>query len=253
MSIGTSDLERIVTSLAELELISGEVEPIKSGKEASVFRCREHPASERGPLALKIYRARDQRSFKNDAIYREGSLLDRIGGGNTRQARALRSGTRFGRQVQEHTWAAREWEVMQTLYGAGLPVPEPIYNLEGAILMELFVDGQGRTAAPLGRAQLASEVARPLFDALCDDIEQMLWLDLLHGDLSPYNVLWNGESYRIIDFPQAIDPRFNGSAAQLLERDIRNVATFCARFGDVPDAALTSAEMWRRFQLGEPP
>lgn len=255
MSIASDHVDRIVQSLVEQELISHLLGPIKSGKEASVLACRAHPMTRERTgydrLALKIFRPRTQRSFKNDAVYREGSMIHRIGGGNTRAARALRNGTRFGREVQETTWCGHEWHTLCLLHDRRLPVPEPVHSEQNTILMELFVTRDGSIAAPLANTTLPADVAPALFQALCDDVEQMLALDLLHGDLSPYNVLWNGEEYRIIDFPQACDPRFNGNAPWILQRDIENVARFCARFGTLPDPAEVSANLWARFQRGE--
>jgi RIO kinase 1 len=253
MSKDLDHLNACIQTFRDLELIAEPIEPLKSGKEATVLRCRAHPRTERGPLALKIYRSLERRSFKNDALYREGSLLDRIGGGNTRMARALRARSRFGREVQEGTWAGHEWEVLGRLHAADLRVPQPIHQGGGAILMELFACADGTVAPALAHARLDSETASSLFAALCDDVERMLWLDVVHGDLSPYNVLWNGESYCVIDFPQAMDPRFNRSAERLLARDLTTLARFCARFGDVPDPSVVAAEMWQRFELGEPP
>jgi RIO kinase 1 len=224
---------------------------IKSGKEATVFRCIAHPNTGRDQLALKIYRPRTRRSFTNDSLYREGSLIHRIGGGNTRAARALLAGSRFGRQVQGFTWCGHEWEILCQLHEAGLPVPEPVRMHADAILMELFVCEDGSVAPPLVGASFDSASAAALFDALCDDVEDMLALHVVHGDLSPYNVLWNGEEYRIIDFPQAVDPRFNPSAERLLVRDLQHLARFCERFGEVPDATEIAADMWLRFAQGE--
>jgi RIO kinase 1 len=248
-----SDLEASIATFVDLDLISEVCEPIKSGKEATVYRCRGTAASGHEQLALKVYRPRAQRSFKNDACYREGSLLSRIGGGNTRAARALRRGSRYGRSVQEATWTAREWEVLHHLYAAGLRVPEPVHAAENAILMELCDDGEGGVARPLASARLSPQLAPSLFDALCADVERMLWLDVLHADLSPYNILWSGDSYRIIDFPQAVDPRFNGNALSFLQRDLGNVGRFCARFAEVPDPGQVAIEMWTRFQNSEQP
>jgi len=241
----------IVQPFFDLELVLQIGEPIKSGKEATVLRCTAHPKTGHDELALKVYRPRAHRSFKNDSIYREGSTILRFGGGNTRAARALRAGTCFGRRVQGSTWCGREWEVLCRLHEAGLSVPVPVHVEEDAILMELFACADGAVAPQLSTARLDSSSASGLFHAICSDIEDMLTLHVLHGDLSPYNILWNGDAYRIIDFPQAIDPRFNTNAQQLLARDLENVAHFCARFGDVPDAAEVAADMWRRFQRGE--
>jgi RIO kinase 1 len=153
--------------------------------------------------------------------------------------------------VQEATWTAREWEVLSRLYGAGFSVPEPVHASDRAILMELCRDGEGGAARPLASARISPEIAAPLFDAVCADVERMLWLDVIHADLSPYNILWNGEAYRIIDFPQAVDPRFNGNALSFLQRDLENVGRFCARFAKIPDPREAAMEIWSRFQHGE--
>lgn len=251
MSTTLEGFASVVQPFLDLELVSQLGEPIKSGKEATVFRCTAHPRTGHAELALKVYRARARRSFKDDSTYREGSTILRFGGGNTRPARALRAGTCFGRRVQGSTWCAREWEVLCRLHEAGLPVPAPVHVEEDAILMELFADADGAVAPQLNTTRLDASSAFELFHAICSDVEDMLALHVLHGDLSPYNILWNGDAHRIIDFPQAIDPRFNSNAQQLLARDLENVAQFCARFGAVPDAAEVAADMWLRFQRGE--
>jgi RIO kinase 1 len=190
----------IIQPFLDLELIVQLGEPIKSGKEATVFRCTPHPKTGHAELALKIYRPRARRSFKNDSIYREGSTVLRFGGGNTRAARALRAGTCFGRRVQGSSWCGREWEVLCQLHEAGLPVPAPVHVEEDAILMELFTCEDGAVAPQLSTARLDPSSASGLFHAICSDVADMLALHVLHGDLSPYNILWNGDAYRIIDF-----------------------------------------------------
>ncbi|HET6582981.1 MAG TPA: RIO1 family regulatory kinase/ATPase [Nannocystaceae bacterium] len=244
-------LAPVIQPFFETELVVALGDPIKSGKEATVFRCRAHPRTGHAELALKVYRPRAHRSFKHDALYREGSMITRYGGGNTRPARAVRSGSSFGRTVDAATWCGREWEVLQTLHEAGVPVPAPVHATADAILMELFACDDGSTSPPLGAAELGPDDATWLFAAICDDLEHMLALHVVHGDLSPYNVLWNGAAYRLIDFPQAVDPRFNSSAPRLLARDLGHVARFCARFADIPDAGEVAADMWSRFERGE--
>jgi RIO kinase 1 len=153
--------------------------------------------------------------------------------------------------VQEATWTAREWEVLQRLHDAGLSVPRPVHATDRAILMELCGDSEGGIARPLAASRLSPAASLALFDAICTDVERMLWLDVLHADLSPFNILWDGERYRIIDFPQAVDPRFNGNTLSFLQRDLENVGNFCARFAEIPDPWTVTSEIWSRFQRGE--
>lgn len=251
MSSTFEELLPLIRPFLADELIRELGPPIKSGKEGTVFGCVAHSRTGFDRLALKVYRPRGRRTFKNDAVYRDGRTLSRIGGGNTRIARAVRSGSRFGREVQGATWCDHEWEILCRLHDAGLPVPEPVHRTEHAILMELFTGPDGDPAAPLIEVALETQVARDLFDHLCHDIEDMLALQVVHGDLSPYNILWDGEAHRIIDLPQATDPRFNQEARRLLGRDLENVAGYCGRFCEVPDPEAIADELWHRFQFGE--
>jgi len=243
--------ETIVRTFVERAHILEVIEPIKSGKEASVYRCKAHPKTGLAEVALKVYRSRDDRSFKNDAIYQEGRLLTRIGGGNTRAARALRAKSAFGREVQSATWSGHEAEMLALLHGAGVRVPRPIDAVPGALLMELFSTAKGEVAPPMLKAALTPADATALYAALRDDVERMLSLAVVHGDLSPYNVLVADGDYRIIDLPQAVDARFNPHALRLLVRDLENVGRHCARTGAVPDPTRAAHDMWRRFQEGE--
>ena len=80
-----------------------------------------------------------------------------------------------------------------------------------------------------------------------------LWLanNYVHADLSPYNVLyWQGQ-VRIIDFPQAVNPRFNPNALSLLARDTENICHYTARYGLVRDGRRIAERLWRRFQNAE--
>ena len=65
-------------------LISGTPRMVKSGKEATVFCCQGGAESPAALLALKVYRPRENRTFKNDAIYQEGRVIM-----DTRQRRAV--------------------------------------------------------------------------------------------------------------------------------------------------------------------
>ena len=67
---------------------------------------------------------------------------------------------------------------------------------------------------------------------------------LVHGDLSPYNILhWNGGAV-IIDFPQMVDARKNPHAYDLLRRDLTRVCAYFARFGVRADAEEIARDMW---------
>ena len=248
MAINPSALEA-VQPLIDEGWVSEILYEVKSGKEATVYCCR---AGERcgasGPLvAAKAYRPMESRRFKNDAIYQTGRMhLAR----NGRVKRAADSKSAFGRKVQYGTWLDNEWETMTLLCEAGVDLPRPIHRSQGAILMEYLGDDQ-KSAARLVDVEFTPPQARQLLGQFIWNIELMLRLDRVHGDLSPFNILyWNGAAW-IIDFPQAIDPRLNPAAFVLLSRDVDNICRWAQRAGVECDGASISKDLWTRFVEGQ--
>ncbi|MBM3235818.1 hypothetical protein FJZ31_05920 [Candidatus Poribacteria bacterium] len=244
-------------------LISDVVRAVKSGKEATVFCCRAHPSLEVELLAAKVYRRGqfhhvvtengevtffDQTrfsNFKNDAMYREGRTIDR------RLGRAIQKRTRKAREVEHTSWIEQEFETLSLLYNAGADVPRPFAQSETAILMEYIGDEQ--SPAPILRdVILAPEEVEPLFELLFENIKIWLACNRVHADLSPYNILyWNG-ALKIIDFPQSVDPRINQNACALLQRDIKNICHYWARYGirnDALELANDLYDCWLRQEL----
>src|SRR5207245_350234 len=62
----------------EARLITGIDHVVKSGKEATVYCCRAHPATGAEFLAAKVYRPRQVRSFQNDAVYQQGRVIQAV-------------------------------------------------------------------------------------------------------------------------------------------------------------------------------
>lgn len=217
---------------------------VKSGKEATVYCCEAGPSTGVPLLAAKVYRSRDHRSFKNDAVYQGGRvILDR------RQRRAFEKVSHYGREVQQGMWIHAEWETLNLLHSAGADVPKPYARAENALLMEYVGDEDG-PAAPLHKARLDPQEARELFGLLMRNIELWLRHDRIHADLSAYNILYHEGALTIIDFPQAVDPRFNKDALSLLERDVANVCSYFARQGVQTDPHRLARDLWRGFVRG---
>lgn len=218
---------------------------IKSGKEATVFCCRGNAAH--ALVAAKIYRPLEERRFRNDAMYHTGRVhLAREG----RVKRAADAKSDFGKRVQYATWIDHEWQMMSRLWDAGMPIPQPLARAERAILMQYFGDDQA--AAPkLHDAALDPTAARSTVERLLHAIETMLHMHVVHGDLSPYNILWWNNEPIIIDFPQAVDPRLNPAAFMLLARDIENTCRWAARHGVHHDHHRITHHLWQGFVEGE--
>jgi RIO kinase 1 len=221
---------------------------VKSGKEATVYCCAGGDRfNDHTLLAAKIYRPIESRRFKNDAIYQTGRMhLAREG----RAKRAAENKSAFGRKVQYATWLDNEWQTMNLLFDVGGDIPQPIARGERAILMRYCGD-ETQPAPKLSEVDLARDDVSNIADRLLWNVELMLHHDRVHGDLSPFNILyWLGEAI-IIDFPQAIDPRLNSAALPLLTRDIANICDWARKRGVMRDTDKIIKRLWSRFVLGE--
>jgi RIO kinase 1 len=129
-------------------------------------------------------------------------------------------------------------------------VPRPVLAAEGALLMEYIGDKQ--TSAPLlRRVHLSGAQAREVFDRLMWNVELALRHNLIHADLSPFNVLWWEGRATIIDLPQAVDPRSNPNASELLARDVDNVCRHFERYGVRSDPDRISRGLWTGFLFAD--
>ena len=222
---------------------------LKSGKEGTVYRCHAAPGHGQPFFAAKVYRGLAHRTFRNDAIYREGRGLG-YGQHSAREQRAFANRSRFGREVGQAAWVADEYATLTTLHAAGARVPQPFMRAGNAILMTYF--GDANAAAPLLHATtLDSTDAPALFCGVLDEIALWLRYRRIHGDLSAYNMLyWEGQ-ITVIDFPQAVDPISNTNAATLLTRDIANVCRAFRPYGIKADAEVITDRLWSRFHRAE--
>jgi RIO kinase 1 len=236
------------------QMITDVISRVKGGKEANVYCCAAFPGLGVEYVAAKIYRPRMFRSLRNDALYREGRKLIDNDGKAVKDERALyavRRGSSYGKDLSHTSWLGHEYSTLQTLYAAGANVPKPYATRDNTILMEYL--GEAYTAAPtLNEVYLESKVeARRLYERLLANVEIMLSCQRIHGDLSAYNVLyWEGE-FRIIDFPQAIDPRDNRSAFNILKRDLTRLCQYFERYGIHSRPDTLARQLWNKHGYGD--
>ncbi len=219
--------------------------PLASGKEATIYLCRAGEfAVGHDLVVLKAYRPRDQRDFRNNQTYTAGRVV------RGRPGRAIATKTRFGRAVDEALWQEHEWETLQALNAAGVAVPSPVVAFGPAILMGYLGDSEG--AAPqLKDLRPDGAQAHDLFAQTMREIERMLFHNVVHADLSPFNLLVWEDRVRVIDLPQAVDPRFNPNAWDLLARDLRNVCAWFAGRSIQADPDAIAADLRTGFELAE--
>jgi RIO kinase 1 len=212
---------------------------LKSGKEADVWLVRYRDEM----LCAKVYKDHNFRSFKNNVGYREGRAVR-----NTRSQRAMDRGSRFGQAAAEEAWRSAESDALHRLHAEGVRVPEPVLFVEGILLMRPVLDESGQPAPRLIDTALTAEQAARAYADLRGQAVRMLCCDLIHGDLSPYNVLLGAEGPTIIDFPQVVSAAQNSSAEMFFTRDVENLRKFFAGFAPELVARTGDAgEIWRAY------
>src|SRR5690606_1514814 len=154
--------------------------PLKSGKEAAVYVVR----SGGEVRCAKVYKDMAQRSFQQRVQYQEGRKVR-----GSREARAIGKASKYGRRQQEEAWKNTEVEALYQLREAGVRVPVPHGFHHGVRVMEMVTDADGFAAPRLGEYEPSPEQARSFHAALVREVVRMLCSGLIHGDLSPYNVL----------------------------------------------------------------
>jgi RIO kinase 1 len=227
--------------LVEEGLIDSVVRQLMSGKEAMVFvvRCGDETR------CAKIYKEATQRSFRQAVDYTENRKVK-----NSRQARAMAKGTKFGRQAQEAAWQSAEVDALYRLAAAGVRVPQPFNFHEGVLLMELVVDEHGDAAPRLNDVSFTPEQARTCHATLISEVVRMLCAGVIHGDLSEFNILLAADGPVIIDLPQAVDAAGNNHAQRMLLRDVANLRDFFGKFAPELLATDYGAEIWSLYQAG---
>jgi RIO kinase 1 len=216
--------------------VDTELGVLKTGKEADVFLVERATDNRSALLAAKRYRSANRRLFHRSSIYTEGRSVRR-----TRDARALKTGTAYGRAIEAAQWAASEWGYLCMAHEAGAPVPYPVQLCGTEIMMEFIADPEhpGSAAPRLQQARTDPTTLRSYWDQVVEAMTVFARLGFAHGDLSPYNVLTAGERLVVIDLPQFVDLAGNAQGMELLARDCRTMcAWFTARGLQVDDGEL---------------
>jgi RIO kinase 1 len=218
---------------------------LKTGKEADVFLLERGDPLEREKavvMAAKRYRAPDHRSFHRSASYTEGRSMRR-----SRDNRALKRKSTFGREVAAGEWAVSEWGALVRLWQLGLPVPYPVQVDGTEILME-WITYDGQTAPRLAQTRPEPELLASYFDQLREVLATLVQAGLVHGDLSAYNILAAGPQLVVIDLPQVVDLVGNAAGMDFLLRDCTNICGwFRARGLDVDEHELFGELMTHAF------
>jgi len=228
--------------LLEDGLITDVVRQLMSGKEAMVFvvKCGEEVR------CAKVYKEANKRSFRQSVDYTEGRKVK-----NSRQARAMQKGSKYGRESQEAAWQSAEVDALYRLNQAGVRVPTAYSFYEGVLLMELVTGDDGNAAPRLNDLQLNEDTAILYHDFLIGQVVRMLCAGIVHGDLSEFNILVGSDGPVIIDLPQAVDAAGNNHAKDMLARDVKNLADYFGQFAPVLNNTQYAQEIWALYERGE--
>jgi RIO kinase 1 len=227
--------------LLEDGLIDGVVRQLMSGKEAMVFvvRCGDDIR------CAKVYKEANKRSFRQAVDYTENRKTK-----NSRQARAMAKGSKYGREMQEAAWQSAEVDALYRLAHAGVRVPTPYNFHEGVLLMELVADADGNAAPRLNDVSFTEAEALAHHASLIREVVRMLCAGVIHGDLSEFNILVSADGPVIIDLPQAVDAAGNNHAQAMLTRDVNNLRTYFSQYAPSLMATRYAQEIWALYEHG---
>jgi RIO kinase 1 len=231
-----------IEPLVEAGLVDSVSRQLMSGKEAMIYVV----VSGGETRCAKVYKEADKRAFRQSVDYTEGRRVK-----NSRRARAMEKGSRYGRKAKEEAWQSAEVDALLRLAAAGVRVPKPYNFIDGVLLMELVTDSDGQPAPRLNDIVLEPEHARDVHRLVLREVVRMLCAGVVHGDLSEYNVLLGTEGLVVIDLPQAVDAAGNAHAGAMLERDVANLAAYFGRFAPELLDTQYGKEIWALYKAGK--
>ena len=200
--------ERNLFKLISQGYFEGFESPLSIGKEANIFTARTKDGTK---IVIKIYRLSVCDFNKMYDLIRADPRFDNI--------------KRSKRQVV-FAWAQREYRNLLKARDAGLNVPTPIVVLFNILVMDCV--GGENVAQRLKDSP--PKHPKEFFDLLVKQMKLLYSAGMVHGDLSPFNILNDCENPIIIDWSQATTLEAP-NADEYLVRDIKNVCDYFRKRG----------------------
>lgn len=196
---------------------------VNAGKEARIYWGTNPKGKE---LAIKIY-------YTSAGEFRKGML------------RYIEGDPRFKRVRKNprsiiYTWAQKEFKNLKLIEEAGVNAPRPL-DFYRNILVMTFIGEEG-VPAPLLK-QLPPEAPEDFYFKTLNEMRLMYQsAEMVHGDLSEYNIMNWMEEPVIFDVSQAM-LTLHPIADELLSRDVNNINYYFSRIG-VETLEHDKAEAW---------
>ena len=184
---------------------------VSAGKEARVYWSTNKEGKD---LALKIY-------LTSSAEFRKG-MLKYI------QGDYRFKGVKHDTRSLIYSWAQKEFRNLEQATRAKVRVPKPIGVIKNVLVMD-FIGEEGKSAPSL--KEKPPENPEKIYQTLIKDLGRLYRkADLIHGDLSEYNIMMWRKRPVLFDMSQSV-PSSHPLARSLLERDIANLNRFFGRLG----------------------
>ncbi|KAK0667922.1 RIO1 family-domain-containing protein [Cercophora samala] len=197
---------------------------ISTGKEANVYGAVLDPLDGTRPIhrAIKIYKTAIL-VFKDRERYITG------------EHRFKRGANKKNNREMVKQWAEKEFRNLKRLHAAGIPCPEPLELKSHVLVMEFLGNKRGYAFPRLRDATLSDEGTenpwRPVYIQLLGIMRRLFRVcNLVHADLSEYNILYDKNKLYIIDVSQSVEHE-HPRALEFLRMDIKNVSDFFRRQG----------------------
>ncbi|MFW5746296.1 MAG: serine protein kinase RIO [Nanoarchaeota archaeon] len=183
--------------------------PVSIGKEANIFAA---PAEDGRMVTIKIYRL-------------ENCNFNKMRG-------YLQTDPRYKNMSQNRrqvifAWVQREFRNLIKAREAGVRVPTPIHFMANIILEEFI--GHGNAPAPQLNKSPVDDPQKMCKD-ICAQMKALYQGGIIHGDLSPFNILVHNQKPFFIDMSQSTELE-DPNAEEYLQRDASNLERFFSRFG----------------------
>jgi RIO kinase 1 len=189
--------------------------PISTGKEGNVFRAI---TPKKKFVAVKIYRTSNS-TFKHISEYIIGDPR-------------FESFHKTRKDIV-HVWTKKEFKNLQRLKKIDVKAPKPILFTNNVLVMQYI--GDSKHPAPMLKDVIV-ENPQEVFDNIIESIVKMYKkAELVHSDLSAFNILYYRKKPYIIDLGQGVlleHPR----SLEFLKRDIDNIVRYFNKYNIRADA-----------------